>query len=162
MTKNIQFRNYLKTGDLGKIIQAQALLYKEEYGYPMPFEGYLCTVMAEFYAHFDDKKDGVWICESEGQMVGFIALMHRPNDAAQLRLFYLDKAFRGKGLGQQMMTFWLQHCRDKQFKFAYLWTSADQIEAVALYKKFGFQLVEEKETMTFGKVAIEQKFELKF
>ncbi len=51
---------------------------------------------------------------------------------------------------------------EKKYKSAYLWTTNEQLAAASLYRKFGFTLTEEKESITFGKSLIEQRYDFSF
>ena len=50
--------------------------------------------------------------------------------------------------------------RECGYKSSYLWTTHELHAAIALYKKFGFTLTEEKESTTFGKLLTEQRYDL--
>lgn len=42
---------------------------------------------------------------------------------------------------------------------SYLWTTDDCTEAIALYTRYGFRLVEEKATSAFDRPVVEQRYE---
>src|SRR5215217_5214934 len=101
--KNVAIRTDLKPGDLGYVIYRHGRLYAEENGYGIAFEAYVAAGLAEFYRGYDAEKDRVWVCENEGEIIGFLLLMHRSETAAQLRYFYLEPNWRGVGLGNYLM-----------------------------------------------------------
>lgn len=76
--------------------------------------------LGKFYRHYDPLKDKVWVVESEDRRVGFLCLMHGPENQAQLRYFLLEKALRGLGLGNRLMQEWMDFNRQKGFKGVYL------------------------------------------
>jgi len=156
----ISVRTELRPGDLGYVIHLHGRLYKEEQDFGIGFEAYVAQGLAELYKQYDPEKDRVWICEQGDKMVGFLALMHRDNQTAQLRYFLLLPECRGMGLGKQLMESFMSYLREKGFRHCYLWTTSEQETAIALYKRHGFVLVEEKKSSSFGKELIEQKFEL--
>ncbi|WP_431215830.1 GNAT family N-acetyltransferase [Puia sp. P3] len=90
----------------------------------------------------------------------FLALMHRGEGSAQLRYFLLQPECRGLGLGKRMMEDFMCYLREKGYQHCYLWTTVEQKTAIALYRRYGFVLVEEKTSSTFGKELTEQKYEL--
>jgi len=157
---DIVLRTTLRPGDIGYITYLHGTIYKQEYNYGIAFETYVATGLAEFYRQYDPQKDGVWICEHENKIIGFLALMHRENNTAQLRYFLLIPAYRGMGLGKKMMQLFMNHLKEKKIQHAYLWTTNEQDKAACLYKNFGFELVEEKYSEAFGKPLIEQKYSL--
>lgn len=157
--QNIHIRTELEPGDLGYIIHLHGRLYKAEQNFGIGFETYVAQGLAEFYQQFDAQKDRVWIAEAEGKIIGFLALVHRPEQTAQLRYFLLLPEYRGQGLGKSLMDSFMSWAREAGYRHLYLWTTNEQETAIALYQRHGFQLTEEKVTETFGKQLSEQKYE---
>ena len=92
-------------------------------------------------------------------MIGFLLLMDR-DEAAQLRYFLIDPEYRGIGLGSHLMNLYMDFLRACGYKSSYLWTTSELHAAISLYKCFGFQLTEEKESTAFGKLVTEQRYDL--
>ena len=101
--EDIAIRNTLRPGDLGYVIHLHGSLYGAEFGYGIEFETYVAQGLCEFYREYDPTKDRVWICEHGRRMIGFLLLMHRRRDAAQLRYFLIRPEHRGIGLGKKLM-----------------------------------------------------------
>jgi N-acetylglutamate synthase-like GNAT family acetyltransferase len=160
MLESIQIRTQLKPGDLGYVIYRHGKLYGEEYNYGVSFETYVGAGMYEFYKNYDPEIDRVWICEHNNSIVGFVLLMHRENNAAQLRYFYLEPEYRGIGLGKQLMQLYMNFLKEKGYQSSYLWTTHELHSAASLYKRHGFKLTEENQSMAFGKPLKEQRYEL--
>ncbi|HEY0457571.1 MAG TPA: GNAT family N-acetyltransferase [Pyrinomonadaceae bacterium] len=158
--KNVSIRTELKPGDLGYVVYRHGKLYAQENEYGIAFEAYVAAGLAEFYRGYDAEKDRVWVCEAEGEIIGFLLLMHRSETAAQLRYFYLEPEYRGIGLGSELMRLFMDFLKEKGYQSAYLWTTDEQSAAAALYERCGFKLTEEKESSAFGKPLIEQRFDL--
>jgi len=157
---DITIRTELRPGDIGYIVYLHGKLYGEENAYGIAFEAYVAKGLCEFYAQYDLVKDRVWICEHRGRIVGFLLLMHREGDVAQLRYFILEPAYRGIGLGKRLMDLYMEHLRVAGYRSSYLWTTNEQETAAALYRRYGFELTEEKASEAFGKPLNELKFEL--
>ena len=158
--QGISIRTELKSGDIGYIIYLHGWLYKKEYDYGISFEAYVAKGLSEFFSHYDNEKDCVWVCEHDKSIVGFLLLMHRENNAAQLRYFILLPAYRKIGLGKKLMELFMEWLRDHHYQSAYLWTTNEQTAAAALYQKFMFKLKEELDSASFGKPLKEQRYEL--
>jgi len=156
----VTVRTDLRPGDLGYVIHLHGRLYKEEQNFGIGFEAYVAQGLAELYKQYDPEKDRVWICEQNDKMVGFLALMHRDDQTAQLRYFLLLPECRGLGLGKQLMESFMSCLRERGYRHCYLWTTSEQETAIALYQRYGFVLTEEKASSTFGKQLDEQKYEL--
>ena len=158
--EGIQIRTQLKPGDLGYVIYRHGKLYGEEYNYGISFETYVGAGMYEFYKNYNPEMDRVWICEHSNRIVGFVLLMHRENNTAQLRYFYLEAEYRGIGLGKKLMQLYMNFLKEKGYQSSYLWTTHELHSAASLYKRHGFKLTAEKQSTAFGKPLKEQRYEL--
>ena len=158
---DVRVRNDFQPGDLGYVIHMHGRLYGIEYNYGVAFEMYVAQGLSEFYKQYDPDKDRVWICEHGTCIVGFLLLMHREDNAAQLRYFLLDTEYRGIGLGKRLMNLYMEFLHERGYKSSYLWTTNEQEAAASLYKRYGFVLTEEKESTAFGKTLKEQRYNLR-
>jgi ribosomal protein S18 acetylase RimI-like enzyme len=158
--KDIKIRNEMIPGDLGYVIHLHGLLYGREYNYGILFETYVAQGLHEFYKNYDPEKDRVWICEHNNKIVGFLLLMHREQNAAQLRYFLIKPEYRGIGLGKKLMDLYMEFFNQYKYQSSYLWTTHELHAAASLYKRHGFKLTEEKESIAFGKPLREQRYDL--
>ena len=94
-------------------------------------------------------------------MIGFLLFMHRGSDSAQLRYFILRPEYRGIGLGKHLMQLFMKHLHECHCTSAYLWTTHELAAAASLYKRHGFTLTEEKESVAFGKPLREHRYDWK-
>jgi N-acetylglutamate synthase-like GNAT family acetyltransferase len=157
--EDITIRTNLHAGDIGYITYLHGIIYQTEYDYGIEFESYVASGLHEFYQQYEPTRNRVWVCEHKNTIVGFLLLMNR-GDAAQLRYFLIEKAYRGIGLGKKIMKLYMDFYHQCGYKSSYLWTTSDLSEAATLYKRFGFELVEEHSSSLFGRDVIEQKYEL--
>ena len=157
---DIMIRTELRSGDIGYVIYMHGKLYQEEYGYGISMESYIAGGLSEFYKNYDAVRDRVWVAEYESKIVGFLLLMHRENQAAQLRYFILDPDFRGIGLGKKLAGLYMDHLKEKGYRSSYLWTTNELFTAAHIYKKMGFSLTEEFDSTAFGKPLKEQRYDL--
>jgi GNAT superfamily N-acetyltransferase len=155
----ISIRTELRPGDLGYVIYLHGALYSKEYGYGVQFESYVAKGLCEFYERYDPKRNCVWVCEHNDQMIGFLLLIDR-GKAAQLRYFLIEPDYRGIGLGSKLLNLYMDFLRECGYKASYLWTTHELSTAASLYKRLGFQLTEEKESTAFGKPLTEQRYDL--
>ncbi len=63
--------------------------------------------------------------------------------AIELRKMYLKMETRGRGIGKQLIERAITFARQRGYKRIELETSSKLIEAIGLYKKYGFQPVED-------------------
>jgi ribosomal protein S18 acetylase RimI-like enzyme len=157
--QDISIRTELRSGDLGHVVMLHGLLYKQEYNYGIEFESYVAAGLNEFYKNYDPVKDGVWICEYGEEMAGFLLLMHRENNSAQLRFFIISPRFRGIGLGKMLMDLYFKFLLSKGYQSSYLWTASAHHTAAALYIRYGFRLTKEMPSTNFGIPVTEQRFD---
>jgi putative acetyltransferase len=79
------------------------------------------------------------VVSREGAIVGMGGLYPRGQGVAELRKMYLRKEARGRGLGKMLLTHILARARELGFSRIELETSSKLIEAIGLYKSFGFR-----------------------
>jgi peptidyl-dipeptidase Dcp len=157
---DIAIRTNINPGDLGYIIHRHGKLYSDEYNYGVSFESYVAGGIYEFYKNYNPTLDRVWIAEHEQKIIGFLLLMHRENQTAQLRYFYLEPEYRGLGLGKKLMTLYMQFLSHAGYTSSYLWTTDELSAAASLYKRQGFKLTKEEPSTAFGKPLKEQRYDL--
>ena len=71
-------------------------------------------------------------------IIGFFALLPSHNNQIELKRLYLIASQRGKGLGKHLLTMALCIAKKTGNYRIHLETTSKFIEAVALYRKFGF------------------------
>lgn len=156
---DISLRNKLLPGDLGYVAYLHGLLYAKERGYGLNFEGYVLDGLGEFAHRYDPAKDRIWVCEHEGKIIGFLMGLNRV-DSVQLRYFIFLPQYRGIGLGKKLMNEFISYMKEIGINRAYLWTTNEQEEAIALYTRYGFRLTEEKRSDAFDKELVEQRYDM--
>lgn len=156
---DIRIRTDIRPGDMGFIIHRHGTLYAAEYNYGLSFEIYVARTICEFYEQYDPARDRAWVCEHHDRIIGFLVLQHRPHNSAQLRYFFLEKAYRGNGLSKKLMDLYMEFFRECGYDSTYLWTAHEHVEAESLYARYGFTLTEELASTTFGRKVIERRYE---
>jgi ribosomal protein S18 acetylase RimI-like enzyme len=156
---DITISNQLQPGDLGYITYLHGKLYKDEYQFGLQFEAYVAEGLLEFYHQYDSKNNRVWVCRHNDSIIGFLVLMNRGN-AAQLRYFIIEPAYRGIGLGRKLMDEYMKFLRACGYTSSYLLTTHELAAAAHLYTHHGFKLTEEKDSTAFGRPLKEQRYEL--
>lgn len=73
------------------------------------------------------------------KLIGMVGLYPRESKVAELRKMYLRKSARGRGIGKQLLERVLARARELGFRRIELETSSKLIEAIGLYRKYGFQ-----------------------
>lgn len=158
----ITISNGYRPGALGKIVELHGVYYSRHWNFGLKFETEIAVGLAEFFLRFDPAHDGFWLAMDGDRIVASITIdgSRRETDGAKLRWFIADEAYAGQGLGNRLMTEAMNFCRSKNFNRVYLHTIAGLHSARRLYDKFGFKLVKEHSSETFGALALEQLFEV--
>ncbi|MBI3579788.1 MAG: GNAT family N-acetyltransferase, partial [Ignavibacteriales bacterium] len=119
LLEDITIRTNLVPGDLGYVVYLHGALYGKEYDYGISFETYVAAGLYEFYKNYDPQKDRLWICEHNKKIIGFLLLMHRENNAAQLRYFLIMPEYRGIGLGKKLMELYMEFFLECGYQSSY-------------------------------------------
>jgi putative acetyltransferase len=99
---------------------------------------------------------GVLIEAETQEVVGTFGLFSPDNSICELRKMYLTQRLRGKGLGKLMMETAIKRAKERNFQKLILETVSPLKEAIALYKKFGFEEI----TPSIINKRVDQAFEL--
>jgi putative acetyltransferase len=98
--------------------------------------------LANLEANFERRGGVFYVVESQaGDIVGCCGLFPIDPDTAELRKMYLLLEVRGKGLGKKLLTQLLAEARRLGYKRVVLETNSVLIEAISLYRSFGFRPV---------------------
>ena len=147
-------------GDAGYVAYMHGRYYWNHHGFSIGSEYYFIKYLAEFV--HDPEGSMLWIAESDGQIVGSIAIVRVDDNTAQLRWFLLDENYQNLGIGSSLIKTALNFCCENKYKDVFLWTFKGLDAARHLYDKAGFVLTEEKSNNEWSKVEIiEQRMELK-
>ena len=91
------------------------------------------------------------LCETESPQIG------------QLRLFLVEKAHRGSGIGTALIDTLLAKVRACGYEKLILWTASPLTDAIRLYQRYGFQKIAEQPNTSWsliGETVMEEEYEL--
>ena len=148
-------------GAIGKVVELHATYYAQQWGFGLFFESMIARGLANFLSRIDEKHNGFWIAVHDKQIVGSITIdgSEAAVKGAHLRWFILDPEYQGMGIGKQLIGEAMRFCEVKNFQRVYLSTFAGLDSARHLYEQWGFKLLEENESDTWGVRVREQTFE---
>lgn len=149
-----------RVGDIGWVVQRQAQLYAEEYGWNIEFEAMLAEIGVDFIRNFVPGRDFCWIAERGGEPVGAVFLVHLDDEVAKLRMLHVEAAARGLGIGKRLVAECVSQARASGYVRLMLWTNDILIAARAIYERAGFKLVSQERHHSFGKELTGQTWEL--
>ena len=79
----------------------------------------------------------------DGKIIGTVGLYPKGDGVCELRKMYLLPEARGRGLGKELMGRVFNNARTLGFRRIVLETSSKLIEAIGLYKRYGFKQIED-------------------
>ena len=114
-----------------------------------PFAAYVERALAEEIDKIADYYDprtgsGFWVMLHEDVVIGFVGLEHQTSEVVELRRLYLNKAYRGHGLADLLLTHAETEARSLSYGRLVLSTSEIQKSAIAFYRRRGFHEVRQE------------------
>jgi len=147
-------------GDAGYVAYMHGRYYCKHHNFFAKSEYYFIKYLADFV--HEPEGGRLWIAESDGNIVGSVAIVRVDSKTAQFRWFLIDENYQRMGIGSRLMKTALDFCRENNYENIFLWTFKGLDTARRLYDKVGFILTEEKSNNEWSSVEItEQKMELK-
>lgn len=147
-------------GDMGWVVYRQAILYAEEYGWDGTYEALAAEIVAQFLKNYDPKRERAWVAEKDGQRVGAVFVAKKSEKIARLRLLHVEREARGLGIGKRLVEECIRFARQTGYLKMTLWTQSILHAARDIYKKAGFQVVQEEKHHSFGKDLVAETWEL--
>jgi ribosomal protein S18 acetylase RimI-like enzyme len=142
------------------LIAAHTAHYCGDEGFDATFPDLVARVVRDFVTTARPGLDRGFVLDRDGQRLGSVICVRHTEGTAQLRLFLLDASLRGQGQGRRLLDALTGHARCAGFARVMLWTHASHTAACALYRGYGFALVQERPVHSFGRNLIEQQFVL--
>ena len=104
----------------------------------------------------------LYIAEDAGHWVGIAGgmLAASQNEPAQLISMWVDPAYRGQGIGRQLVLQIIAWARYRQTSRLELWVTVDNINAVSLYTRCGFRTTGDSQPLPSDPSLMEQKMTL--
>lgn len=150
-----------RPGDLGLIIARQAIVYAEEFDWKQDYEALVARILADFHQSFDPARDGAWIADMDGEMVGSIFLVRGETpESGKLRLLYVEPSARGAGVGKMLVSACIERARELGYARLDLWTNSVLEAARSIYVRAGFKLIQEAPHHSFGQDLVGQTWSL--
>jgi DNA-binding MarR family transcriptional regulator/predicted N-acetyltransferase YhbS len=149
-----------RPGDMGWVVQRHGELYADEYGYDATFEALVAEIVADFVRSFDPARDCCWIAEVGGEAVGSAFVVRKSRTTAKLRLFIVDPAARGAGVGARLIDECIGFARRARYRTLTLWTQSDLLAARHLYQRSGFKRIASERHRSFGHDLVGETWEL--
>ncbi len=155
LTGSPQPRGYLlrapRPGDMGWVVQRNAAVYAEEFGWDDSYEALVARIVAEYVDHRDPDAEAAWIAEVDSDRAGCVFCVRENATTARLRLLLVEPWARGLGIGARLVEEVLRFARRAGYSHITLWTNDVLADARRIYQRAGFTLDDESRHHSFGK-----------
>ena len=97
------------------------------------------------YECYQTKNSIYYVVYVNDILVGGCGVNHLPGEdekICELQRLFLSKEARGQGIGQKLMDICIEFAKAKNYKLMYLETFPNMLEAIGLYEKTGFKLID--------------------
>jgi DNA-binding MarR family transcriptional regulator/GNAT superfamily N-acetyltransferase len=138
-------------GDMGWVVQRNAAVYAEEFGWDSSYEALVARIVADYVDHRDPDAEAAWIAEVDGTPAGCVFCVRENATTARLRLLLVEPWARGLGIGSRLVTEVLRFARQTGYSQLTLWTNDVLADARRIYQRAGFTLDDEDRHYSFGK-----------
>jgi DNA-binding MarR family transcriptional regulator/GNAT superfamily N-acetyltransferase len=147
-------RGYLlrapQPGDMGWVVQRNAAVYAEEFGWDASYEALVARIVADYLEHRDPAAEAAWIAEVDGTPAGCTFCVRENATTARLRLLLVEPWARGMGIGSRLVEEVLRFARGAGYTAITLWTNDVLSDARRIYQQAGFTLDSESRHRSFG------------
>lgn len=83
------------------------------------------------------------VLDHEGRLIGFLIYRNIGGDFEIVQLA-LNKAYQRQGLASMMIDYMIQDAQSSHIEFIYLEVEMDNLPALNLYKKYGFEAIHQR------------------
>jgi GNAT superfamily N-acetyltransferase len=159
----VRVRELGRPGDLGWVVMAHGEVYAQEFGWDQTFEALVGQIVADYANDRDQRREGAWIAEVDGQRAGCVFCVRGDSvdtlRTAKLRILLVHPAARGLGIGGLLVDTCVNFARAVGYQRIQLWTNDPLVAARHIYLARGFTLIEEQPHRSFGVHLIGQIYE---
>ena len=147
----IVVREYSPT-DRKWVTDANVRHYVTEEDFDANFATAVSSALSMLAAQYENETSRFLIVETSDshEPVGCVFFSAEDVGIGRLRLFYLDQAYRGRGIGRRMIEEVIAHARARDFDTIRVSTFDRHVSACRLYRAFGFQEQIRDSTVAFG------------
>ena len=155
----VTFRSY-RTDDREWVMKSNLRFYRTFHDFDATFADALSAALDLLEAQLSNATSTYLIAESLQGPAGCIFFSSEMSTAGRIRLFYLEQAYRGQGIGARLLHDVLTKARKENFKLVRVSTFDRHPEACRLYESFGFAALTTSRSKAFGQVMRQVDYEL--
>jgi len=117
----------------------------EDFGVPKTGTAYADKALEDMYGYYDVPRAAYFVIEENERLIGgggVAPLENHDGNVCELQKMYFLEVARGRGLGGRMITHCLEKAREYGYEKCYLETMPYMETAQTLYKKAGFEYID--------------------
>jgi len=142
-----------------QIIHMIEAIQKQEFSLPVTEEINNCVLKAEEEFYFNKSYNFWYAVDAVGKIIGSIGLKQIDNHNAEIKKFFVDIKYRGKGVARKLLYSLLKSASKHRFKYLYLGTVDILHAAQRFYDKYGFTRILEADLPSdFNKCPLDTVF----
>ncbi|MGR3502943.1 N-acetyltransferase family protein [Pseudaestuariivita sp.] len=144
------------------LVAAHQTYYADAHGFDDTFGALVDEILQAFEPQDAPEPAQGWVAVEDGVPLGSIFCVPAGDGRAKLRLFFLEPAAQGRGLGRRLLETCVAFAKAGGYPGMVLWTHAEHAAACALYSRNGWRCVRSEPVVSFGQPLTEQTWELLF
>ncbi len=126
-----------RAGELSWLQHRHMATVAVQYGWDERYELHLAGIVAQLLKGLGPK-EGFWVAERDGRLLGCVGLTRESDEQARLRLMFVEPDARGLGVGRRLAETAVAFAREQGYREVMLWTVSVMTTARALYASLGF------------------------
>jgi GNAT superfamily N-acetyltransferase len=152
----VQIRD-AQPGDHGWVLERHAYLFEDQEVWGDRFLSLIARLIADYLEDPNPEREGAWVAELDGQRVGSVYCVRRSEEVAQLRLFFVDREARGRGIGSRLVDHCIDFARVRGYRRMMLSTVSPLESARRIYDAAGFVQTNEEPHPVFPEGTVGQE-----
>ena len=147
--------------DVNELVRVNGEVFEPEYAMSPSFAGDMAVQLAELRrSGWPGDRDGLWMAELDGQVVGGVTLRDLGDGLARLGHLVLQPEARGTGAGRRLVESVLAAARAAHYERIELLTFSELTDARELYRRAGFEMTSSEHTVRWGREMEWERWEL--
>ena len=157
----VHIRSGGSAGDVNELVRVNGEVFEREYALSPSFAGDMALQLAELRrSGWPGEREGLWVAELEGQVVGGVTLKDKGGGLARLGDLALQPEARGTGTGRRLVESVLEAARAAGYERVELMTFSALTDARELYRRVGFEITSSEHTVRWGREMDWERWEL--
>ncbi|MDQ7981207.1 bifunctional helix-turn-helix transcriptional regulator/GNAT family N-acetyltransferase [Paraburkholderia sp. SARCC-3016] len=147
-----------KAGDYGFLVQRQAQLFANGYGWDHRFEGLLARTVAAFSEDHDPQRETCMIAEQRGTVAGSALITQQAPDTARVQMLYVEPDVQRLGIGTHLMNECVHFARRAGYTKLSVTTATTLLDARRLFAHAGFIRMTAEPAQRFGRQLVLERW----